>query len=93
MKPIDVRIGEKGDTSPLFPELSADNTLLHHADLDRVGILQAGMESGLPSVAPLATLPDGSVAIVECSARNFMALAGALRGACQRWGISAGEVG
>ena len=78
-----IKIVEHGDPPP-FPELASRPT--HLAPFDRFSILQGGMDSGRASVAISAELPDGSVVFIQTSARNFYAMAMAVRGACERWG-------
>jgi hypothetical protein len=72
------------DSLPLFPEL--ENKKTHRCELNRAAVLQGGMSGGKASVALLAELPDGSVAMIETSAEILMTMAGIVRGACQRWG-------
>lgn len=67
-----------------YPEVQGKT--IHNCELSRGAVLQAGMESGRASVAFLIDLPDGSVAFVQTSARNFEMIAAIVRGACQKWG-------
>ena len=78
-----VKILRKGDLSP-YPELVTKT--LHHCELDRVTLLEGGMESGRSSVAIIVDLPDGSAAFIQTSARNFELIAAAVRGGCKSWG-------
>lgn len=50
-----------------------------------VGILEAGMKSGATSLMFCLEMPDGSVAMAQCSAKQFRALSKALDGAEQRF--------
>lgn len=84
MAPVTVKIVEIGDPPP-FPELGAKG--VQCVPCDRVAILQGGTTSGLPSVAFLATLPDGSEVMLELTGRLLVTINGALMGAAQRWGV------
>lgn len=79
-----VRVQRKADTEPMFPDLSGFPVI--SSELSHFGILEGGMDSGLCSVAIMAKLPDGKVVMIETSARLFMQMAGAVKGACGSWG-------
>ncbi len=82
---VQLRIQEWKDADkPLFPELSPAACI--HGTLESVGILERGMESGKPSLWLNVKLPDGRYATAQVSADMFETLAGALRGARDRWG-------
>jgi hypothetical protein len=78
----DVRIGAKG-SPPLFPEFEG---LCVNAELAGFGILEGGMDSGKCSTGIFVRLEDGKIAVVELSAALFVAMAGAVKGAQQRFG-------
>jgi hypothetical protein len=80
---IEVRVVRRGDPAP-FPDLATRR--VHAVNLDRAVLLEAGTEGGRASVALIAELPDGSVAMIETTAALFMTLAGAVRGGCASWG-------
>ena len=79
MPDLDIRIVGRED-SPPFPDIDPVEV-----SLDVAVVLEAGMASGLPSVALLFTLPDGSRAIAQTSLAIIDGLAAAGRGATQRW--------
>lgn len=60
-----------------------DPTTVVHGQIDRIGVLPAGMKSGLPSAAILITLDDGRRVIAETSWRNLSLAAVAL---IAQWG-------
>lgn len=79
-----VKILRKTDTKAAFPELGEKT--IHYCQLDRVCVLENGMTSGRASVSMTIDLPDGSIAFIQTSARNFEMMAAVIRGACQSWG-------
>lgn len=83
MNHIDVRVVRVGDPAP-FPDL-AEKTI-RQGTVDRFTVLEQGTTGGRASVGIFATLPDGSIAFIETTARLFEMMAGAARGACQSWG-------
>jgi len=50
-----------------------------------VGILEGGMQSGATSIMFCLDMPDGTVAMSQCSAKQLRALAKVLEGAEQRF--------
>jgi hypothetical protein len=51
-----------------------------------LGILEGGTDSGKCSIGIFVRLEDGKIAVVETSAAMFVAMAGAVKGAQQRFG-------
>lgn len=78
-----LRIGRKGDTKPLFPELAAGK--LAEGNIESVGILEAGMSTGKASLIFNTRMPDGSVVMTQMSAEIFNLIAGGLSGAIQKF--------
>ncbi len=83
MKPVDLRVIRTIDPPP-FPELS--EKVVCSSEIDKVAILQAGMQSGKSSIAFLITLPTGDVVFAEMSAAILDMIHGASVGARQSWG-------
>lgn len=54
-------------------------------DLERMVIIEGGMQSGATSIAFQVKMPDGSYVIAETTAKLFRAMAGTLEGAEQRF--------
>lgn len=79
MNAVSIRIGELGAPT-LFPEINPTM----NGDLDAVGILEAGMESGKTSLMLLIKTPKGHVAC-QLSADMLHSIDGAVRGAEQRF--------
>jgi len=70
-----------------WPDLApAEEKKVHHLANDapplQIAVLDMGMESGRPSLMLRADLPDGSVALIEVTMRNFLAAARILQ---ERW--------
>lgn len=82
MQTIDVRVVDLGDPPP-FPELQ-DRKIID-LTLDKVAILQEGMQSGRASMTLLVNLPDQSVGLIELSVKQFNMIAAIVRGATERW--------
>lgn len=78
---IDIKISALGDP-PTFPEL----TPFLKGEAVGFSILEAGMQSGATSTALHIKLDDGTNVTVEISASMFLSMAGAVRGACHRFG-------
>jgi hypothetical protein len=72
--------GESDDTK--LPE----GTKVVYGELDHVWIMNDGTESGKPAVMLRTKLPDGTLVLCQTTGNMFNMAAGALRGACQRWG-------
>lgn len=70
-----MRIVLDGDNA--FPEMVGK--VIHEVQNFAVSALPAGMESGKPSVAMIAELPDGSYVFAETSLVLFLTAADALR--------------
>lgn len=85
MTKMDIHIVKDGDPGP-FPDLASKT--IHVVNIDRVVVLQKGTDQGLTSVALFANMPDGSVAMIETTARLLDMLHGATVGARQSWGES-----
>lgn len=79
MKPLQVRIVDRGDPPPfaLAPVVETE--------FDAVAILRDGMASGSTSLSFIAEV-DGKIAFIQISKALFMGVAGALKGACASWG-------
>jgi len=78
MNPVIVKIQDVNAQAygPLFPDL-ADKKIVE-AILSHFAVLQCGTEGGRTSVALMAQLPNGEVAMIECTGRMFESMAGAL---------------
>jgi hypothetical protein len=84
MRAVTIRIGDKSQhDEPLFPEYRAEQPT--EGELVAVGILEAGMESGDPSLWLVAEMPDGSKFSFQMSFGQWDSISAALRGAMQRW--------
>jgi hypothetical protein len=70
---IDIRVDGDGQ----FPELEGRH--VHHVQDFVVTALTGGMASGMPSVAIIIPLPDGSVVFAESSLRLLLTAADALK--------------
>src|SRR5262245_29180425 len=66
------------DGEGAFPELADASKVIHIQDF-AVTALEAGMESGRPSVAFIFELPDGKVVFAETSMRLFQLAAQAFK--------------
>lgn len=68
-----------------WPDLAPPKKV-HHLANDapplQIAVLDMGMASGRPSLMLRADLPDGSVAMIEVSMKNFLAAARILQ---ERW--------
>jgi hypothetical protein len=84
MQITQIKILAKEDSGPAIPEHAGKT--IHDVRLDYVTIIEGGMQSGRTSVCLSINLPDGSVAAVQLSAGQFDQVAGAVRGACLRFG-------
>ncbi len=91
MKLMRVKVVDKDDPGPAFPDVEADIGKAVHSELERVALIQDGMSSGYPSVGFIVDLPDGNVHFIELSGRNFHRLASVFKGCCQRWGVDFGD--
>jgi hypothetical protein len=89
MRAIDIRIGDKSQhDEPLFPEFRdgvAGQEAPSEGDLIAVGILEAGMESGAPSLWLVAETEAGDRFSFQMSFGQWDSISGALRGAMARW--------
>jgi len=56
------------------------------ATMEHLYILEKGTASGRTSIAILSKLPDGRFVTMQMTAGIFLAAAGAVRGACERFG-------
>lgn len=86
MNGLIIRIHRKNEPEPVFPEILGKPLMLGH--VDRVAVLEGGMQSGATSVAVLATtqLNGGDVTLmIEMSGAQLEALAGCVRGADARF--------
>lgn len=81
MNHVTIRVGEKEDTEALFPEV----TKVTEGVLNKMGILEAGMQSGRTSVSLIVQVGDEHV-LAQISAGQFMQMAAAVRGAAARFG-------
>lgn len=68
------------DAKPAWPELEREPVihLANDAPALRVAVIEAGMQTGLPSIALRIDLPDGKTVIAETSARLFCTAARAI---------------
>lgn len=73
---IDIEFCEKNETLPW----DAKTVSSHVTDGLKVAILEGGTSSGRPSVMMRVPLADGTVAIVEMTARHWNAVNAAIRG-------------
>lgn len=69
---------------PIVPGTLPENT--HQATEFNVGILEKGTEAGRTSVMIVLKNPDGTFTMGQCTAREFEAIAAALKGAKERFG-------
>lgn len=81
MPNVDISIAALGDP-PTFPWMKP----VVPAELHAVSILEKGCKSGAVSVAIHAQLPTEEWVTIQLSASMFLSLAGAVRGACERFG-------
>jgi hypothetical protein len=85
MTVVSIRIQDAEDKDkPLIPEFQ-DAKKYIHGDLQVFGILEKGMQGGATSVSFCAKAENGTVVILETSAKNFMMMAATLQGAEQRF--------
>lgn len=77
-------IKKKNDPTPALEGITSDTKIVN-GTIDTMIILEGGMESGKTAVVFHINLPDGSVLIAQTSAAIFETMAGALRGAEQRF--------
>jgi hypothetical protein len=77
-----IKIGAVGDP-PLYPEIG--QLVQDHSVIESVGILEAGMQSGKTSLSFNVKLTNGRYVVAEMSAGMFLQLAGAVRGAVERF--------
>lgn len=84
MQHVKVRIIEKNNPEPAFPEYAAKNP--EEAKLAGVAILEKGTECGNSSLGFVIETDDGKVYFARVTGRIFRSLADAHRGACKRWG-------
>lgn len=83
MMTVDIRVLDRGGEGP-WPELGERPT--EHAEVARFAVIQGGMKSGASSVRIIGETDDGTVVVLETSAKLFSMMAGAVRGALGRWG-------
>lgn len=82
---VDLRIQDKKDSGvPLFPNIAV--TGYEEGKLESVGILEAGMESGEPSLWLNVKIGSGKFVCAQVSGAMFEFIAGALKGARSKWG-------
>lgn len=82
MPSIKIVVRTKEDKGLALPDIVGDTV---EATLVSFVILEGGMQSGKSSVALHIKLPDGTDAIAETSADIFRSMAGALKGAEERF--------
>lgn len=76
------------DDPPLHPELAKLIKDDKCGEIERVCVIEDGAQpSGKPSVTLIVRLDGGGYAAVETSAALFLMAAGAVRGACHRFGF------
>lgn len=80
---VNIQIGALGDPK-LFPEL--EGKTVEEGIVTHVGILEHGMESEASSLMIYFTMQDGSLVYAQMSASMMLAIAGAVRGAVERFG-------
>lgn len=82
---VEIRIQGLEDVgNALYPEL-AKETVKHHGAVTHIGIMEHGMTSGKTSVMIFGQDEKGIVAL-ELGAEMFDTIAGAVKGAVQRFG-------
>ena len=80
---INIQIGAVGDPK-LFPELEGKVSV--EGEINHIGILEKGMSGGGSSLIIYMTLQGGRIAYAQMSATMFLSIAGAVRGAVERFG-------
>lgn len=85
MKACTVRIQsiEQAKTSKLFPEF--EGTKITEGNLESVGILEAGMQSGDVSLGLNVRMPDGSLVWVQVTPSILTGIHAAMKGAQERF--------
>lgn len=79
---VTIKIARKNDPGPMFPEMVGKTVEGH---LESIGILEGGMQSGKTSLVFNMKLPDGSYVMAQMSAGIAGLVAGAVRGAEERF--------
>ena len=66
---------------PAWPDLAGRQDVIHgnQGNELEIAVLDAGMESGKPSIALRLNLPDGRAAVLETSALAFCSAARAIK--------------
>lgn len=82
---LDVRIVNDGETFP-FPEGAAVAPATVDAHLDRAAVVEKLGPHDKAGVVLLAKLDDGRTVRLVATANIIDMLAGAVRGACMKWG-------
>lgn len=67
---MSIKFHAKDDTTPALPGLD-ENSIIHVKGGVDLVVLEAGMESGKPSVALCVKMPDGKTLIAETTALAF----------------------
>jgi len=80
---VKIQIGAVGDPK-LFPEM--EGKVAVEGRVEHVGILEKGTESGATSLFIYITLPDESIVCAQMTASMLLSIAGAVRGAVERFG-------
>jgi hypothetical protein len=81
MNHVTVKISAVGDP-PAFPEIKPDLP----GECRHVAILEAGTTSGATSMGMIIHLPEGRTAFIQFTAGMFLTIAGAVKGAVDRFG-------
>lgn len=84
MTHVPVRICDKDQTDPAFPEFETRPS--QDGELAGVAVLEDATSGGKAGVGFVVVLADGSTVRVMTTAAIFGMVAGAVKGACQRWG-------
>lgn len=79
---LNVKIMRKGDPTPLFDDTSND---IIEGTLARVGIIEAGCQSGKAAIGFIVRLPDEQDVFGQLTEQQFDYLVGIFQGARQHW--------
>ena len=83
MKPVTIHLDSSD--GGVWPDLR--DIPVKYGMVSEVAYLDAGMQSGLPSVSLRIAMDDGSVVIAQTSVRMFTTIAAAFKGKAQKEGI------
>lgn len=81
---LSLRIRRKSNLEPSFPEITDDN-FGGELEVEAVGILEKGMQSGKTSIALSLKTEDGKYYMAQMSADQIEMIFAGIRGAEQNW--------